>query len=174
MADIVDADFLKESKKRFNRQRTTAKSRGIGFDLSFDEWIGIWLESGHFHERGKGKGKYVMSRIGDVGAYVVGNVCIVSQEQNSAEFNARMRSRFSGPVRFDGVYLVSPGLKKGWVASRGRHVIGYFESESEARAAKIAFNAANPRKGTPHSQETRFKLSERAKERYARQLRQGA
>lgn len=53
--------------------------------LSFDEWLSIWKTSGHLHERGKGAGKYVMSRINDLGHYELGNVCIKLHVDNIRE-----------------------------------------------------------------------------------------
>jgi hypothetical protein len=38
--------------KRFNQQRHTAKQRGIPWRLEFWEWLQIWQDSEHLHERG--------------------------------------------------------------------------------------------------------------------------
>lgn len=65
--------------------RAHSKKRGIGFRISFDDWLAIWWESGHIDERGKHAGQYVMARIDDQGAYEVGNVCIVTCNQNHRE-----------------------------------------------------------------------------------------
>lgn len=70
-----------------------AEHRGIRFTLTFDEWVAIWKASGHFHERGVWKGQYVMARFGDKGAYEVGNVKIVTNQQNIAEFNQTKRGK---------------------------------------------------------------------------------
>jgi len=70
-------------RKAFNRQRNDAKRRGIAFELTFDEWLTIWVGSGHLHERGRQRDQYVMSRFRDVGAYTVGNVAIIPQVENS-------------------------------------------------------------------------------------------
>jgi hypothetical protein len=53
-----------------------------GFELSFKEWWDIWEKSGHWDERGKCKGQYVMSRVDDMGPYKVGNVFIQTNTQN--------------------------------------------------------------------------------------------
>jgi len=62
-----------------------AKYRGIDFYLSFDEWNDIWQASGKWDVRGRGKGKYCMSRVNDTGAYAVGNVFIQLTTQNSGD-----------------------------------------------------------------------------------------
>lgn len=73
---------LKDANKKYRGQMSHSKTRNIPFTLTFDEWITIWLDSGHWHERGKGKGTYVMSRRGDKGGYELGNVFIQSNLDN--------------------------------------------------------------------------------------------
>lgn len=63
-------------------QSRSAKSRGIGFTLTFEQWWDIWNKSGHWDQRGIGKGQYVMSRRGDIGPYEIGNVFIQTQAGN--------------------------------------------------------------------------------------------
>lgn len=71
--------------KLYSKQKSSARHRGIEFILSFEEWYNIWLNSGYWHLRGKGKGTYVMSRIGDTGPYEIGNVFIQSNSDNVSE-----------------------------------------------------------------------------------------
>lgn len=70
--------------KKYRRQKYSAKYRGIPFELTFDEWMKIWTGSGHWHERGRGKG-YVMARFGDKGPYAIGNVKIITNAENRRE-----------------------------------------------------------------------------------------
>lgn len=80
-------------KHAFFTQRSTMKTKRrkdklgneIEFNLTFEEWLRIWVESGHLHERGCRKGQYVMSRKGDIGNYEVGNVEIKQQSDNIVE-----------------------------------------------------------------------------------------
>lgn len=72
-------------RQKYNHQKADAKHRGIGFDLTFEEWWDIWQASGRWYERGNVPGKYVMARNGDVGPYAVGNVRIALVEDNRAE-----------------------------------------------------------------------------------------
>ena len=62
--------------------KCVAKQRNVEFMLSFDEWLDIWVNSGHWEDRGAGKGKYVMSRYNDVGPYALNNVFIQPFEKN--------------------------------------------------------------------------------------------
>jgi len=68
---------------KFYQQKGRAKERGISFDLTFEEWWGIWQKSGRWEERGCRKGQYVMARNGDIGSYAIGNVSIIKHEENS-------------------------------------------------------------------------------------------
>jgi hypothetical protein len=71
------------AKYRWHKNRS--RRRDIPFLLTFDEWWTIWQESGHWHERGAYRGQYQMARFGDKGPYAVGNVRIVTREENVAE-----------------------------------------------------------------------------------------
>jgi len=75
----------RQLRRAFHYQRKGAHKRGIRFLLTFEEWMKIWLDSGHLSERGKYRGQYVMSRPGDRGPYAVGNVKIVTVEANIIE-----------------------------------------------------------------------------------------
>ena len=83
---------MKIYKQRYFEQRQNARNRGISFELTFDDWFAIWQQSGKWELRGRGKGTYVMSRIGDAGPYAVNNVYINSQEQNASEGSLKPRT----------------------------------------------------------------------------------
>jgi hypothetical protein len=70
---------------RYQQQKSRASDRGILFLLTFEEWLSIWEKSGHLHERGVGKGQYVMARLGDKGPYATGNVKIITTGDNARE-----------------------------------------------------------------------------------------
>jgi hypothetical protein len=83
-------------RKQFHSHKGGAKHRGIPFLLTYAEWLAIWEQSGHLHERGNRKGQYCMARYGDQGAYEVGNVRIVTNAENqveAGEAHARGRAR---------------------------------------------------------------------------------
>lgn len=69
----------------FRDHRAGAKRRGIPFELTFEQWLTIWQDSGHLHERGVAGHQYVMARKGDKGPYSVSNVKIVTAKQNHEE-----------------------------------------------------------------------------------------
>lgn len=79
-------------KQRYFEHKQNAKRRNIPFELSLTEWTNIWQDSGKWELRGKGKGSYVMSRIGDTGSYSVDNVYINLNETNSSEARKGQKS----------------------------------------------------------------------------------
>lgn len=72
-------------KQQYNYQKGNANKRGIQFLLTFDEWCEIWDSSGYYPLRGPRKGQYCMSRRGDLGPYIVGNVFIQLSSQNTID-----------------------------------------------------------------------------------------
>ena len=88
-------------RHKYACHKSKAKSRGIEFNLTYEQWWDIWQQSGKWDQRGKGKGSYVMSRIGDKGGYTLGNVFIQSNSDNVIEGNknriisAQTRSKLS-------------------------------------------------------------------------------
>jgi hypothetical protein len=72
----------KSPRGLFNRQKMNAAHRGIEFLLTFEEWMRVW--TGKLPSRGRSG--YVMARIGDSGPYAVGNVKIITTQENCKEY----------------------------------------------------------------------------------------
>jgi hypothetical protein len=72
-------------REAFRQQRCASAVRGIDFRLTYEEWLRVWMDSGHLKDRGRKRGQYVMARPGDVGAYEISNVKIVTCDQNVRE-----------------------------------------------------------------------------------------
>lgn len=72
-------------KSAYKVQKNGAKGREIEFLLTFEEWLKIWVDSGHLYERGRNRGQYVMLRSGDKGPYSVENVRIALNSENVFE-----------------------------------------------------------------------------------------
>jgi hypothetical protein len=79
----------------YRLQKRQAGYRGIAWELEYWEWLQIWQDSGHLHERGTRKGEWCMSRPGDKGPYAAHNVRIVHCETNDEE-NARAQVALRG------------------------------------------------------------------------------
>lgn len=69
----------------YRHQRNNAKRRNILWELTYIQWRLVWARSGHWRERGRGKGQYCMARFGDRGSYNVSNVKICTVEENNKE-----------------------------------------------------------------------------------------
>jgi hypothetical protein len=76
---------LNDAKRKFRYQRSKARSRGIDWCLTFEQWYQWWQDSDHWHERGITSGKYVMSRFGDVGPYSLDNIFCQTRDDNCRE-----------------------------------------------------------------------------------------
>jgi hypothetical protein len=88
-------------KNKFWNHRRRAKHRGIPFLFTFDEWLSIWKDSGHFHERGNKRGQYVMARYNDKGAYEIGNVKIITAGENVSEADTWLGRTHSKEARYN-------------------------------------------------------------------------
>jgi hypothetical protein len=72
----------------FSSQRRNAECRGIEWKLKFWDWWQFWLQSGKWESRGRGQG-YCMCRIGDAGAYELGNIYIATNSENIRTYQLR-------------------------------------------------------------------------------------
>lgn len=102
---------ISTAKKKYWAQYSNAKRRKIQWQFTFDTWIKIWLDSGYWTERGNKKGQYVMSRIGDVGAYSPTNVFIQSLDNNSRDGSANIPKKHITKIRMSIASLGKPKPK---------------------------------------------------------------
>jgi hypothetical protein len=78
--------LCRDAQTKYCEHRYSAHRRGIPFLFTFREWWRLWLNSGHWEERGHGRKQYCMARFKDLGAYEVGNVKICTHGENWADF----------------------------------------------------------------------------------------
>lgn len=83
----------------YSRQRTNAIIRGVEWKITPWEWWCIWRDSGHAKERGRLRDNYVMARLGDAGAYEVGNVEIITASQNSIDRFVHLKTKIVGKAK---------------------------------------------------------------------------
>jgi len=72
-------------KQLYNDQISHSSSRGINWELSYEQWIEMWLVSGQWENRGKEKGQYQMCRFYDEGPYSCTNCYIGTVEENQKD-----------------------------------------------------------------------------------------
>ena len=89
-AMLADEDL----RRAYHDQYTNSKRRGIEFNMSYEEWLMVWLASGKLLDRGRQAGQYCMCRYNDEGPYEIGNVFIQTIEENTKEAHkGRKKSR---------------------------------------------------------------------------------
>ena len=85
---MIDREIALQKYKEHKNStyyRNDKDGNRILMKLSFEEWLDIWEKSGKWDLRGRGKGKYCMSRKNDIGHYEIGNVEIKLFTSNSSE-----------------------------------------------------------------------------------------
>jgi DNA-binding CsgD family transcriptional regulator len=87
----VELRALRKPTRAFALQKRNAATRGIAWELSLWQWWQIWQLSGHWSERGRGRG-YQMCRNGDQGPYSVDNVYIADGAVNIQDYWADVKS----------------------------------------------------------------------------------
>lgn len=75
----------------YRNQKNNAHTREISWDLNIWQWWSIWQQSGHWSERGRGRG-YCMCRLNDVGPYSVDNVYIATGTENMQDYWVNRRA----------------------------------------------------------------------------------
>ena len=120
--------------RAYSFHRYGARERQISFDLTLWQWWTIWRDSGHWDDRGPGRG-YVMCRYGDVGPYAVGNVFIGPGVENTAAAHKKNDL----PI---GVTLSRSGKRRPYEAHcnvGGKTIyLGRFPTVAEAEVAYLA------------------------------------
>lgn len=75
----------------FKTQKAGAARRGIGWELTFEQWLDFWGDD--IDRRGSGRNSLQMQRPCDTGPYAVGNIRKGVPKQNSATLSAMHQNR---------------------------------------------------------------------------------
>ncbi len=137
--------------RKFNLHRDAAKRRGLGFEFTFEEWYDFWQKSGHWEERGRGKGQYVMSRVNDQGPYKVGNVFIQLASQNVVDGTTRSDSLLRR--KLNNWHHTDAAKQKMSIAAMGKRKGIKLSDDTRKRMseAQRLSHANNPRKFSPEA-----------------------
>jgi hypothetical protein len=129
---------------RYYTQRYKAGRRGIGWEITFPEWVAVWESSGLLECRGVGREGFCMARHGDEGPYRADNVSIKSCSQNSRE--GLLKTHRLGRAKLPVSAQVGSG--RGWTKRAkgprpyqvqvGEKYVGTYATEAEARTAYLA------------------------------------
>jgi hypothetical protein len=93
VSDITEEGIIflqRKYKVKTKHSRIDKMGNPIHMKLSFDEWLEIWISSGHLHEMGCGRSQYCLSRINDIGHYEKENVFVNLVINNSIEIDYEM------------------------------------------------------------------------------------
>lgn len=126
-------------RNAYREQRNNAKRRGIAFEFSLESWLEWWGDD--LQHRGRRSGQLVMARIGDVGAYEVGNVHKVTQTGNileSRQMTVEGRHEVGRRSREAHAARKASGGKHHWESQNTRRVrtaLGLFDSVAAAAEA---------------------------------------
>ena len=135
-------------RRAYEQQLENARGRSIDFLFTFKEWLEVWKSSGKLNERGVGGDRYCMARFNDAGAYMVGNVKIITNRENQREQRMSEKNKEFHRNRMLG----------------NQHLLGYKHSEETKRRIGAAgmgnTNAVGgkARLGQPHSEESKAKM----------------
>jgi len=71
---------LESPHYRYNQQKAQADYRNEAWAITLEEWTACWDESGKWDQRGRGKGKYRMTRIDALYPWQLDNIEITSRK----------------------------------------------------------------------------------------------
>lgn len=72
---------LAKARQKFHQHKSGAKSRGIDFQFTFEQWLAEWGDK--LDQIGRHEDQYGMCRIMDCGPYAPGNVYIGTPKRNA-------------------------------------------------------------------------------------------
>lgn len=87
----VSIRAMKRPTRAYSQQKKNSEQRGIAWELSLWQWWSIWQQSGHWEERGRGRG-FQMCRVNDQGGYSFDNVYIAPGTVNIQDYWADVKA----------------------------------------------------------------------------------
>ena len=85
---MIDMNAVEKAYKEqilYIANKVDALGNPVKMKMTVQQFADEWIQSGHWDERGRGKGKYCMARNNDIGHYEVGNVRIILHSENVSE-----------------------------------------------------------------------------------------
>lgn len=132
----------------FRRQQRSANERGIAWEMTLDEWWRVWQDSGHWSQRGRRSGQYVMARLGDVGPYSVANVYITTSGENVKDYYREHGVAHGAIIRQNNIKrslrdargwtYIARSKNRPYQVMYSKRYIGSFATQAEAEAAHRA------------------------------------
>lgn len=82
--------------RMWERKRMNARSDGGQWDITFPQWMDLWIASGKLPEYGRGRDAYCASRIDDDGPWTIGNLRILQFGELVREMRAKEKAQGRG------------------------------------------------------------------------------
>jgi hypothetical protein len=126
--ETIPAGAGTDAWEKYRSQRVGAKRRGIGWEITFEEWWRWWQIDGRWEARGAHHADaLVMARFGDVGPYALSNIYCTTLAGNSRDIDPDRRGKPTGPAL--GKTVITPdGIFPSLAAAARHHDIGYYEA----------------------------------------------
>lgn len=90
---------INKYRMAYHTQKSHAAHRGIGFNLTFQQWCEFWGED--IERRGNGPDNLQMQRCADTGPYELGNIRKGTPKQNSATYQCMRAKRLTDQAAVD-------------------------------------------------------------------------
>ena len=115
--------------RKYHVHKSGAASRGIAFDLTFEQWREI--RGDKLEQRGRSSESFGMLRTRDEGGYTVGNVRLGTPKENHQEAAVAFRvKKAQSPASPAGGHYITPPSRGAWLW-RGNVFDEYTEDEEE-------------------------------------------
>jgi hypothetical protein len=88
---------IRKAKAAFSRQKSGAALRGIGWELTFDQWLAWWGDD--LDRRGQGHEQLQMQRLADTGPYRLDNVRKGNPRHNAKTYSLMVQKRNAEQAR---------------------------------------------------------------------------
>lgn len=147
-------------KKKYCQHKRNAIKRNILWEITYIQWIKIWLESGKWSQRGCRKGQYCMARFNDEGPYAPDNVKIILHAENTQEAHT-ISQRMPGKKYFLGKKHTDETKHKLSILNTGKKL----STETRAKMSNAQMGNKNGFFGRTHTKEARAKISAACKRR---------
>lgn len=69
--------YRKSPTAKFVRAQAAARRRGVPWELTFNQWLNLWEDSGHCNADGPNTTQYRLVRFNDTGAFRMGNAVVI-------------------------------------------------------------------------------------------------
>ena len=115
-------EYNASPRGKYQANKLNARTRGVPFLLTFEEWWEIWEPQ--WNNRGRGRGKYHLCRKNDTGAYVKGNVYLGKHEHNCTRDKPPLVGKQGTPIPQKAIWHLANLFAEGKSISQAAKIVG--------------------------------------------------